>query len=453
MDPIRFAGIGSGLDLESMTRQLLQAERAAPELRLDREEKQIKDQASAFNSLSSAVSSLNSLATALGEQVGLPSRSVDVADDAPFSVTASKTATTGQFSVETEALATAQKLRSDAFDADADIGTGTLTFSLGGDSFDIDVQAGGGTPDAIAAAVNNAENNPGIRATVINGANGDQIVFSAEQTGAANTITVSAAGGDGGLDALAYSGDGINDNLTQIAGASDARIRVDGVEITSATNQFSNVIDGIDIDISRAEPGSSFNVNVRRDDNATADAIQSFVDAFNDTRRVIDQQTRYNPETGNAGALLGDSAVRSLSNTMRGALNIVESGEISVLSQVGIETDSDGRISFDRAAFTTAMETDPDGVAALLGQAGLSGRMDAAVSGYTGDDGLLESRGESLDKRLERIEDDRLALDRRMEQFEQRLRSQFTALDSIVAQLQQDGQFLLQQLGIQGQQR
>ncbi|MHA7833320.1 MAG: flagellar filament capping protein FliD [Algiphilus sp.] len=452
MDPIRFAGIGSGLDLESMTRQLLQAERAAPELRLNREEKQIKDEASAFNSLSSAVSSLTAQATALSEQIGQPSRSVEVDDDAPFSVTASKTASTGRFEVETEALATAQKLRSGAFDPAADIGTGTLTFSLGGESFDIEVLSGNGTPDDIAAAVNNAENNPGIRATVINGASGDQIVFSSEATGAANTITVTASGGDGGLDALSYAGDGINDNLTQIAAASDARIRVDGVEITSATNQFSNVIDGIDIDVSRADPGTNFNVDVRRDDNASADAIQRLVDAYNDTRRVIDQQTRYNAETGNAGALLGDSAVRSLSGAMRSALNIVESGEISVLSQVGIQTDADGRLSFDRAAFTDAMNTNADGVAALLGQAGLSGRIDTAVSGYTGDDGLLEARGDSLDKRLERIEEDRLALDRRMEQYEQRLRSQFTALDSIVAQLQQDGQFLLQQLGLPRQQ-
>lgn len=452
MDPIRFAGIGSGLDLESMTRQLLQAERAAPELRLNREEKQIQDEASAFNSLSSVVSSLTAQASALAEQIGQPSRSVDVSDEAPFSVTASNTATTGRFSVETEALATAQKLRSAAFDPAADIGTGTLTFSLAGDSFDIEVLAGKGTPDEIAAAVNNAENNPGIRATVINGASGDQIVFSSDATGAANTITVSASGGDGGLDALTYAGDGINDSLTQIAAASDARIRVDGVEITSATNQFSNVIDGIDIDIARAEPGTSLDVAVRRDDNATADALQRFVDAYNDTRRVIDQQTRYNAETGNAGPLLGDSAVRSLSSAMRGALNIVESGEISVLSQVGIQTDSDGRISFDRAAFNEAMATDADGVAALLGQSGLSGRIDGAVSGYSGDNGLLTARGDALDQRLERIEEDRLALDRRMEQYEQRLRSQFTALDSIVAQLQQDGQFLLQQLGLPRQQ-
>ena len=70
MDPIRFAGIGSGLDLESMTRQLLQAERAAPELRLNREEKQIEDEASAFNSLSSVVSSLTAQASALAEQIG-----------------------------------------------------------------------------------------------------------------------------------------------------------------------------------------------------------------------------------------------------------------------------------------------------------------------------------------------------------------------------------------------
>ena len=51
------------------------------------------------------------------------------------------------------------------------LGTGTLTLSLGNQSFKVDVN-GTNTLSGIAAAINSASNNPGVSATVINGTDG-----------------------------------------------------------------------------------------------------------------------------------------------------------------------------------------------------------------------------------------------------------------------------------------
>ena len=447
-----FAGIGSGLDLESMVTQLVQAERQGPIQRINRVEARANQENKAFDAVNSSMSALQNAAKALEDAVAGRAMKAVVPEGAAFSITAGASAAESTFDVEVEAIAGAQKLRSTALDAETSLGNGTLTLSLGGESFDVAVAAGEGTPAEIARAINDAGDNPGIRASVINGSNGAYLVLAAEETGAANTMTVTASGGDGGLAALQYTGDPVTDGLEQIAAARDAVIHVDGVQLNSATNSFVDVLDGVSIDVSSAAPGETVSATVTRDDDALAGAVAAFVKAYNDSRELMAGQPRYNPESGSAGPLQGDAAARGLTSALRDMRNVTgaEGSELQSLVQLGISSDTSGKLSFDRSAFDTALADDPEGVAALLGGQGLAGRADSRLSGYLGSDGLIASRKEALDSRLERASSDREALDRRLEQVERRLRSQFAALDTLMAQMQQDSNFLAQQLGSTG---
>ena len=80
------------------------------------------------------------------------------------------------------------------------------------------------------------------------------------------------------------------------------------------------------------------------------------------------------------------------------------------------------------------------------GEGGCAQRLDDLVSSYLDADGLIESRTEGLNGRLEAIEARREALDRRMESLEARLLKQYTAMDTLVAQLQTTSSYLTQQL-------
>jgi flagellar hook-associated protein 2 len=122
-------------------------------------------------------------------------------------------------------------------------------------------------------------------------------------------------------------------------------------------------------------------------------------------------------------------------------------GDYSVLASVGITTTATGALELDTAKLQKALDSDPDAVAQLFGsENGVAARLFAQVDARLASSGDLESRNTSLKRDLDQIADDKEALALRMEQVEARYRKQFTALDSLLSQLQTTSSYLAQQL-------
>jgi len=77
---------------------------------------------------------------------------------------------------------------------------------------------------------------------------------------------------------------------------------------------------------------------------------------------------------------------------------------------------------------------------------GIAYQLNAMIANFLKADGALDSRTDGIQDRIEDIEDQREKLDYRMELLEARYRSQFNALDGLLAQLQTTSDFLSQQL-------
>ena len=77
---------------------------------------------------------------------------------------------------------------------------------------------------------------------------------------------------------------------------------------------------------------------------------------------------------------------------------------------------------------------------------GLAYQINAMISSFLETDGVLDSRTDSIQGRIDDIGDQREVLDRRIEALEARYRAQFNALDGLLAQLQTTSDFLTQQL-------
>lgn len=77
---------------------------------------------------------------------------------------------------------------------------------------------------------------------------------------------------------------------------------------------------------------------------------------------------------------------------------------------------------------------------------GFADQMDELLTGLLESDGIFTSISKTLNDRISNIDDDREALARRLDSYEQRLRAQFGALDLLVSQLQSTSAFLSQQL-------
>ena len=437
------SGIGSGLDIDGIVRQLLAAEARPQQQRLDQRQSSLQARLSAFGQFRSAVETLREALRPLTSPDRFQGRIATVGNEALIGASASLDAATGSYTVEVLQLASAQKLASAAFASPADvIGNGTLTLSVGGESFDVVIEPGRETLADIRSAINAAAGNAGVTATLVNANDGTRLILTAAASGAASTISVAGSGGDGGLAQLK--------RLTEGQPARDAQLRVDGFTIDSPSNVVADAVSGLTLTLKSAAPGSPTTVTVGNDAAGSRSKVEEFVQAYNALVNALRPLTAFNAETRRGGALLGDPTARNFLNAVRTEVvrAVDGGGAIGSLAELGITTRGDGTVQVNAERLDQALAAGFDDVGRFFATAetGLAGRLDALLGQYVGSGGLIQARTDGLQGRLRDIADARAALEFRLEKVEARLRRQFGALDSLVAQLRQTSDFLTRQL-------
>lgn len=437
---ISSAGIGSGLDVNSLVAQLVAAERAPGDARLGRAESSTKAKVSAIGALKAALSGLEGTLKKLEGDGSLPGRKVTVGTDAGFTASASSSAALGRYSISVESLATAHTLHSAPLASDAQVGHGTLTLQVGaGEAFNVAIEDGKGTLSDIRDAINAQGAGKGVSATVVRGDAGDVLVVTSGTTGAQGAVSISASGGDGGLSVLSTSGG----TMTVATPAQDARVLVDGIERHASGNHITDLIDGVTIDLTRAKPGEGFSLEVGSDPSSLKAAMLGFISAYNTALSALRTQSAAGGEGKTAGPLAGDAAPRSIMQSLRGAIGAYY-GELSAL---GLKTGVDGALSLDGARFDAALLADSDALRRLTGsESGLGAHLRDSLAAYVGVDGLLQDRSSALDQRLKNLAKQRDDFDQRIESIAAAYRRQFTALDSLMGQMQNTSNFLAQQI-------
>ncbi len=452
MASITSLGIGSGLDIAGLVSQIVAAERAPTQTRLDRREAEALGKLSALGSIKGAVSGFQSSLTSLQELDTFQGRSVSSGNEEIFSASADASSTIGRYAIEVQSLATANKLRSDPFaDALTAVGTGTLTIaSASGEAFSVDIESPANTLDDIAAAINAADGNTEVLATIVNSVDGAHLILSSASKGADSAITVTAAGGDGGLDSLVYDPGNVITNLTEVTAAADGVLFIDGLEVRADDNVVTDAIEGVTINLLDAEPGTTYDLTIDYDVNAAREQLSSFVASYNSLLGALADQTSFDAETLQASPLFGESALRDLRGGIRSAVGgflDTDSDLYSSLAEIGITTELDGTLSIDGGTLDNALAENFDEVGRLFaGENGFATQLDDLVAQYLEPTGRLETRTDVLELLVEDITEQRVALDERMLAVEERLRAQFTALDSLVGQLNNTSSFLGQQL-------
>jgi flagellar hook-associated protein 2 len=448
---ISASGLGSGLDIRSIVDQLVNAERQPAANRLTNQEAKANAQLSALGQLKSALAGFRSALEGLGDMETLEKRSVTIEPKDHITVTATPKAVTGSFDVEVLALASSQKLASGAFAGpDAVVGTGTLSIAVGGVPLQLTINETNNTLSGIRDAINNAPGNPGVRATVVNAEGGSYLLLSAEKTGVANNIMVDALEQGSGLEALEF-GEGTSNALVEKQAAADAEVVIDGLTVRSATNTVEGAMEGITINLLKAEPGTTIEVGVAVDVVALKAALKSFVDAYNGLVDTVKKLTAYDPNSRTAGPLLGDGPTRNLLAGIRSALAGRLGGTdnaFSSLVQVGVKSDVTGKLSLDVATLDKAIATDIGDLGRLFAAdtTGLADRLDKLLGDTLSSTGTLATREQNLKNRLKTITGQREVLDRRMEEVRRRYERQFNAMDQLVSQLNTSGSYLLQAL-------
>ncbi|MEO0435479.1 MAG: flagellar filament capping protein FliD [Pseudomonadota bacterium] len=390
-------GIGSGLDIESLVTQLVAAERAPTETRLLQREARLTSEISAFGTLQGALSSLQASAQSLANASTFSQRLVTSSNSAAVSPSVAGDDTPlGSLSVSVSSLAQAQSLASTAFSSTSDVvGEGVLNFRFGTvtatpptgtpQSFDafsenseqpgasVTIDASNNTLAGVRDAINDAD--IGISAALVDDGTGFRLLLSSEQTGENNAIElqVSDTGDNDNTDSSGLSRFAFNtaaNNLQQTVAGQDAQFTIAGLEVSSASNSVSNVIDGLDLTL-LATTTSPVTLTTSENTQAVRTAIEDFVNGFNNFTGVVNSLTAFDPATSSAGPLQGDFTARSIINQVRGAVTDAvdgATGAFSTLAELGIQTQSDGTLSIDDAVLDAALQSNFDDIASVFAQ-------------------------------------------------------------------------------------
>lgn len=422
------------------------------ESRIGQQEARAQAKLSAFGSLKSALSDFRDKLDVMQSLDKFLSRTASSGNEDYFTVSAGTNALPASYSVEVVQVAQAQKLTSGAFvDSDTVIGTGTLTVGVGASTMDLTIDATNNTLAGIRDAINAATDNPGVAATIVNADSGSYLIVTGESTGAANSITITQAGGDGGLSALEYDPvNGLN-SLTESITPQDAMIRIDGLDVMSDSNVFTGAVQGVTINVEQATGGATESLVVENDDGAARSLVSDFVESYNQLVSTFDALTAYDAESEQGAPLIGDSTIRGIKDQVRRELtSAVEDldAPFSMLADVGIEVQLDGTLSINDESLDAVIADDFVKFGQLFSTTdGFATRLYTLTDGFLESDGIIESRTEGLTSTIEGFSDDRAALNDRLASLETRLLRQFNALDSLLAQLSSTSNFLTQQLG------
>lgn len=467
MSTISSAGIGSGLDVDSIVSALVAVERKPIE-NLQTQAETLQTKLSTYGKLKSYMSDLRDASSALARPATWAQTKASSSDEAAVKVTTGDQTLPGQYAIEVASLAAAQTVATTKTytNDQALVGAGTLTIETGrwsgssfgtpSSSFDVELTA----TDTLAGArdkINAAGGN--VVAAIMNDSTGSRLVLRSRDTGADQGFRVSAVDGDGnntdnsGISAMTYSGpSSATTALSQ--SASDAVATINNMTVRSSSNTLSNVIDGLTLTLYKATT-IPVQVSATLNTDAMKESIQKFVNTYNELSKYLSAETGYNADTKVGGSLQGDSSAVSLRNQLRQMLSADSeaSSMFKRLSDVGFDIQANGTINLKTAKLDNALSNVGE-LKKLFANAdltddskdGLMTQMRRMTDSYLGFDGALATRTESLQRRITDNSSQQARLEDRVSAVEKRLRAQYTSLDTRMGELSGISSYLTQQI-------
>ncbi len=452
-------GVGSNLPLADLLESLRSNESQALNL-IKFQQTNVENRFSAYGTLKSSIESLKKASDVLGKATTFEALKTAVNSDA-FTATATSSAIAGQYSVKVTQLASSQTL----------IAAGQLdrTTAIAGDvasgsPIDIQIELADGSiktltinsedtsVNGLAKAIN-GDPELGISATLVNDGSGQpfRLMLTAKATGTdAAVAKITVSGSDNLQSALGYNSAG--GNLAQQTAAANAALTVNGLAVESQSNTVRDVLDGVTLTLSKQTTDASI-LSVTRDETVASTAINDFVTAYNKLQSTIKSLTSFNVEKETQSALTGDSLTRNIQNRIRDTLNVSESsGTIRTLAQLGITTNpNDGMLEVNSSKLSAALADNVADVQKLFaGENGISAKLGEVTNDFIKSGGLISDATSSIEtmrKSLQKQYDSTSTrIDERMEVY----RKQFTALDSMVSQMNSLSSYLTQQLSMLG---
>ncbi|CAM8656776.1 FliD Flagellar capping protein [Burkholderiales bacterium] len=442
---VNILGAGSGVDVKSLAENLVAAERAPKQQLIESKIARSEAKISGYAAMMAAMSGFKTAVDALDTKNELAS--VKLASNSSAVVpTVTGNPALANHQIDVVQLAAAQRSISAGFALPAtplNTPSAAMTLSLsinGGASSTINVDAGSDTPEGVVSAINAA--NAGVTA---------ELVDTGDPEGTGERYVILVRGEEGADQNFTLSGsNGMTFTTVPGFGADDAKVVVNGVTVIRSTNQLTDVIPGLRLDLAQTTAGSSILVQVARDSDALKSKVQALVDSYNQMIsdfKILTGPKSDDPEDVYSGSLSGESLVRSVTSQIRSVLfgeSDTATDSVSTFRQLGISVDRDGVMSLDTDTFDEAVATQFDDLAeALAGrkvvddelQYGLSASLSNRLRDLMSPTGVVMTQSNTAETLVTRYNEDLAKLETRMEGILARYTKQFAAMESLVGQM------------------
>lgn len=267
---ITSAGLGSGIDVESLITQLMSLEKQ-PITKLQAKDKSYDTKLSAFGTLKSQLSSLQTAAESISTKSTYAVYKATIADTAVASAVAGSSAKAGSYQLEVNSLATSQVAMSASKPNGYTFATGTLTIATGSKTTNISITAGNNSMTGMRDAINAA--NAGVTASLVTDVSGDtSLKIASTNTGTSNAFTLTGIGLD--FDPSNIPGSGAEIYAADSYAATNAQFKINGTSYVRQSNYVTNAIGGVSLSLSATNTGHPTTLSISQ--SSTKSSFSSY---------------------------------------------------------------------------------------------------------------------------------------------------------------------------------
>ena len=315
-------------------------------------------------------------------------------------------------------------------------------------------------------------------AGVVASINAGQLILESQTSGPEGVIAISYISGDDLLNTLKiYDSRGVS-YYKETLKAQDAEFSINGISVTRSSNEVNDLIDGVTFRLYGGGAESVY-VKISTDTEKAVAAVAAFVEQYNSVhtfiREKLEKPDKDQSESSTVGLLQGDTTLMKIERNLRSLVSSpvsnfryeTEEGwkqkEYYCFASLGVTTiDKEGYLQFDPEKLVSALEDDPEAVFEVLKfeikdeyGAG-TGQFDGL--GVTLDNYLKrlliaeqDSMGrtlypisvreeEAVQRRIDELQRQIEVREERLLRYEERLITQFAALEKYIAEMQSQSQ-------------
>ncbi|MGA2498480.1 MAG: flagellar filament capping protein FliD [Tepidisphaeraceae bacterium] len=227
------------------------------------------------------------------------------------------------------------------------------------------------------------------------------------------------------------------------------------VLITSSTNQLTNVVRGLTIDLNGVS-ASPVTVSVTDNNSNVLAELRKFVSNFNDLTDKIEALTAFNTDPTKRGVLQGDATVEHGRSALFSAIQSVVggAGNVRVLADLGLKVVDRGRLELDESKFQQTFAADPENVKKFFtqlqaasgttsAQKGMGTIIEDAINKLIDPvNGILTTASKTLDNHTQSFQNGIAQLTTLLAAKRTRLETRYAHLEAVLSQMQSQQQSL-----------